>query len=555
MKRWRGKRTQPATRRLSPRASETQSPEPSSVPVLEVQEAKKAFHGIVALEDVSLTLLPGEVHAVVGENGAGKSTFIKLITGAYRPDHGVITVDGKGYRQLSPTQARNLGITAIYQEFTLLPHLSVAENVFLGHQPRNRWHLLAVAERRRRVRELLDRLGVRIEPDRLVASLTVGEQQIVEIAKALALDARIVIMDEPSSVLPTHELDRLFEVVRALKRAGASVVYISHRLAEVFALADRVTVFKDGRSVRTMRVPSTSRPELVELMVGRPFSEQIPPSTSQSGATVLQVNRLCVDGCVWNVTFDLRQGEVLGLAGLGGSGRTTVTRALVGLARIEAGEIRFSGEYAPRDPGEAAKRGIILVPEDRARYGLALQQSVSFNLSLPGLRLLRRWRWMINRNRERMFVTEQIARFKIKTAGPSASADMLSGGNQQKIVLAKWLSLKPRVVILDEPTRGIDVSAKAEVYILIRELTARGVAVLVASSDLPEILGLSDRVIVLHEGQVAGELNRGEATEAAVIRLATGGQTHERDICDEPVNDAVGVRCTSRPEPGSPAVG
>jgi ABC-type sugar transport system ATPase subunit len=490
--------------------------------ILRITDARKSFGGSKALDGVSFELKRSEIHAIIGENGAGKSTLIKLITGALRPDSGTIEIDGHSYDGLSTDQARNLGIGAVYQEFTLLPELTVSENVFLGAQPRSRLRLLDVRKRDRRTRELLQRLGVSIDPFQLVRTLTVGEQQIVEVAKALAVDARILIMDEPSAVLPTNDLDRLFDLVRGLRTQGTSVIYISHRLAEIYQLADRVTVMKDGRSVATRQVSDTARAALVELMVGRPLSEQYPARRPTMGKPVVEVRNLSLDGGVAAVSFDVREGEVVGLAGLGGSGRTTVCRALVGLARVRGGEIHYLGGAAPRNPREAANKGIVLIPEDRARHGLLLDKSIGFNIALPWLRLLRRLGLIVNRAAEQNLVNGAIHDFGVRPLRGGAIVHTLSGGNQQKVVLGKWLARRPRLIIFDEPTRGIDVGARAEIYDQIRRFADQGCAIIMASSDLPEILGMSDRIIVLHEGRQVGSLSAERASEKDVMQLATG---------------------------------
>ncbi len=496
-------------------------PEAATSSRLVVRDIAKTFSGIRALAGVSFDLRPGEVHAIVGENGAGKSTLIKVIAGAYAPDAGTIEIDGVPHGALTPAQARRLGIGIVYQEFNLLPELSAAENIFLGAQPLGAFGLIDPGQRRRGALAILERLGAHVDPDRPVRFLTVGEQQVVEIAKALATNARILIMDEPSAVLPSHDLDRLFGVIRALRAEGHSVIYISHRLDEIFEIADRVTVLKDGQSMGTKRVADTNRAELVRSMVGRSLQEQYPADRARPGEEVLQVRGLSADNVVWDVSFDLRAGEVLGLAGLGGSGRTTVARALVGLARITAGTVFYRGQPVPRDPGAAAQAGIVLIPEDRQAHGLVLGHSIRFNVSLPSLPQLERFRLLLGR-RERTAVHTAISDLQIRPALPDLVVENLSGGNQQKVVIGKWLLTEPKVVIFDEPTRGIDVGAKAEIYNRIRLLTRRGVAVLMASSELPELLGMSDRILVFHEGRVAGELSRAEATEEAIMHLATG---------------------------------
>jgi rhamnose transport system ATP-binding protein len=493
--------------------------------IIQLRDVTKAFSGIQALDGVSFDLRRGEVHALVGENGAGKSTLIKIVAGAYLPDTGTIEIDGVTHDALTPEAARHLGIGVVYQEFNLLPELSVAENVFLGAQPTGLFGLLDTGERRNRALQLLNRLGAHLDPDRLVKHLTVGEQQIVEIAKALAMDVRILIMDEPSAVLPSHDMDRLYGVIRALRAEGASIIYISHRLEEIFLIADRVTVLKDGRSVMTRPVAETTRAELVNSMVGRTLTEQYPPPDASLGQTLLEVRDLYVDGCVFDVSFDVRAGEIVGLAGLGGSGRTTVARALAGLARIDAGSVQVAGQPAPKNPAQAARAGVALIPEDRKAHGLVLSHSVRFNVTLPNLAALLRWGLVLLRGREAPLVIDSIRRLQIRPPHPETPVENLSGGNQQKVVLAKWLVAQPRLIVLDEPTRGVDVGAKAEIYGRMRELTRQGVGIVMVSSELPELLGMSDRIVVFHEGRVSGELPRAQATEQVVMHLATGAQS------------------------------
>ena len=489
--------------------------------VLRLHEIAKAFSGIQALSGVSFDLRRGEVHALVGENGAGKSTLIKIVAGAYLPDSGAIELDVAVYEGLTPEEASRLGVRVVYQEFNLLPELSVAENIFLGAQPTTRIGFLDTRARSNKTRALLERLGARLDPDRLVKHLTVGEQQLVEIAKALAMDARILIMDEPSAVLPSSDMDRLYGVIRALRAEGASIIYISHRLEEIFSIADRVTVLKDGKSVMTARVAETTRAQLVNSMVGRELKEQYPPPADTRGEPLLDVKGLYADGCVYDVTFSVGAGEILGLAGLGGSGRTTVARALVGLAHIDAGEIRIGGRLAPSNPADAARVGIAMIPEDRHAHGLVVSRNVRFNIGLPNLSQLVRWGFLLLRRSEKQLARTAVQRLQIRPPGPELLVENLSGGNQQKVVLAKWLAAQPRLIVLDEPTRGVDVGAKAEIYARMRELTQQGVGIVMVSSELPELLGMSDRILVFHEGRVSGELPRSSATEHAVMHLAT----------------------------------
>lgn len=491
-------------------------------PFLTLKNIHKTFGGIHALSNVSFDLYSGEIHALVGENGAGKSTLIKVITGAYTPDKGLVQVDGVDYGGLTPATARRLGIGAVYQEFNLLPELSVAENIFLEKQPINKIGLIDTARRNRDAYHFLERLGAHthIDPSELVKNLTVGEQQIVEIAKALAMKARILIMDEPSAVLPSADLDRLFSVVKHLRAEGHGIIYISHRLNEIFEIADRVTVLKDGQTMATKKVADTTNTELIRLMVGREMTDMYPPRNNQTGKVLLEVRDLCVEGTVHNINFQVREGEVLGMAGLGGSGRTTVCRALVGLGKVISGEAMYLGKPSPRSPAAAAGAGLVLIPEDRKTFGLVLNQSVRFNVALPNLLQFQKT-GLLRSRAEGNAVHQVISDVQIRPDAPEMAAENLSGGNQQKVVVGKWLLSHPKLVIFDEPTRGIDVGAKTEIYQRIRELACRGVGIIMASSELPELIGMCDRILVFHEGRVAGELERTEFSEEGIMRLAT----------------------------------
>lgn len=494
----------------------------SSKAILSLQHIDKSFGGIHALNKVSFDLHMGEIHALVGENGAGKSTLIKIITGAYTPDAGIIQVGNEEYDGLTPTVARRLRIGAVYQEFNLLPDLSVAENIFLEAPPLNKFGLINTRQRARDANRFLERLGAHnhIDPGELVKNLTVGEQQIVEITKALAMDARILIMDEPSAVLPSADLDRLFGIVRTLRSEGRGIIYISHRLNEIFEIADRVTVLKDGQTMATRSITETDRAELVRLMVGRDMTDMYPPKDNQPGEILLEARDLCVEGTVCDVSFNVRAGEVLGLAGLGGSGRTTVCRSLVGLGKLRSGQVTYLGKPGPRSPAAAAAIGLVLIPEDRKTFGLILNQSVKFNVALPNLLQFQK-AGLLRGREETNAVRRVISDIQIRPEAPELAAENLSGGNQQKVVVGKWLLADPKLVIFDEPTRGIDVGAKAEIYLRIRELTRQGVGVIMASSELPELIGMCDRILVFHEGRVAGELSRQDYSEEAIMRLAT----------------------------------
>lgn len=500
----------------------------SSKTILSLKRIDKSFGGIHALSDVSFDLREGEIHALVGENGAGKSTLIKIITGAYTPDAGTIQIGSVVYDNLTPEQARRLGISVVYQEFNILPELSVAENIFLGAQPLRGLGLIDTAVRAKQAYQLLERLGAHthIHPNELVKNLTIGEQQIVEIAKALAINARILIMDEPSAVLPSRDLERLFSVIRTLRAEAYGIIYISHRLNEVFEIADCVTILKDGQTMATKVVAETNNAELVHLMVGRSLTDMYPPAENTPGNDLIEVRNLCVDGTVFDVNFHVKEGEVVGMAGLGGCGRTTICRALVGLANIQAGQVLYLGQPAPRTPGDAARAGLVLIPEDRKAFGLVLNQTMGFNLSLPNLSQFQRL-GVLRSHIENQAVHNIIADIQIRPTTPETPTENLSGGNQQKIVVGKWLLANPRLVIFDEPTRGIDVGAKAEIYLRIRELTRRGVGVIMASSELPELIGMSDRILVFHEGRIAGELAKKDFSEEAIMRLATAADLRQ----------------------------
>lgn len=490
--------------------------------LLSLHDISKAFGGIHALSGVSFDLRAGEIHALVGENGAGKSTLIKTITGAYTPDQGTIEINGNVYDAFNPQMSQKLGIGVVYQEFNILPELSVAENVFLENPPMGRLGMIDLKARAQKTYQLLQRLGAEknIDPNQLVKYLTVGEQQIVEITKALATNANILILDEPSAVLPSRDLDRLFNVIRVLKAEGRGIIYISHRLNEIFELADRVTVLKDGKTVITKNVAETNYDELIHFMVGRTLTDMYPSSDQQLGEVLLEVTDLCVEGNVFDANFKVRAGEVVGMAGLGGSGRTTVCRALVGLGEIRSGKILYQGKPAPRTPAAAAKAGLVLIPEDRKTYGLVLNQTMRFNLALPNLASFESFGLLQGRTEDHA-VGKIMDDVQIRPADPNIATVNLSGGNQQKVVVGKWLMANPRLVIFDEPTRGIDVGAKAEIYMRIRELTRQGIGVIMASSELPELIGMCDRILVFHEGRISGELARVDFSEEEIMRLST----------------------------------
>ncbi len=491
-------------------------------PVLELRSVSKSFAATRALKDMSLAILPGEVHAIVGENGAGKSTLIKIMTGVHRPDAGELRIDGRPVVLRSPQEAQAAGVAAIYQEPMVFPDLNVAENIFISNRAEGaimRWpRLLAEAER------LIARLGVRLDVRRAASGLTLAEQQTVEIARALSLKVRVLIMDEPTASLSAHEVARLLDIARALRAEGVAVIYISHRLDEIFRVADRVTVIRDGQHISTRPVAEVTEAAMVRDMVGRALdSFAVKTAASPHGETLLSVRGLGRTGVFRGVSFDLARGEVLCLAGLVGARRTDVALALFGIAPATEGQVTLDG--APvnvTSPRQAMDLGLAYVSEDRRKLGLAMTLPIIANISLASLGRLARALGLIDRRAEAAMAETARAQLAIKTPDIGHEVGKLSGGNQQKVMLAKWLETKPRVLIFDEPTRGIDVGAKAEVHAIIRRLAAEGVAVLVISSDLPEVLALADRVLVMREGTQAGILPIEEATQERVIALAAG---------------------------------
>lgn len=492
--------------------------------LLRVAGVSKRFPGVQALRQVKLEVRPGEVLALVGENGAGKSTLMKILGGIVHPDEGRIWWRGQPARITSVHAARALGIALIHQELLLAPNLDVAGNLFLGGE-NQRWGMLDRAEMNRRAWPLLERVGLQVSPTTPLRRLTTGQMQMVEIAKALALNAQLLIMDEPTSSLSSAESERLFAIVDELKRGGIAVIYISHRMEEIRRLSDRVSVLRDGQWVGDLDARASSHEQIASMMVGREFRGWFPTRQGKPGAERLQVRDLHVPGTRHRVSFSARVGEIVGFAGLVGAGRTELMRVLFGLDPPLGGSMVLDGiSYRPQSPRAAIKAGVYLAPEDRKRHGLVLPFSVANNMSLPAIAHYRP-RWWLARGRENKVATEQIQKLSIKTPSPHQAAMNLSGGNQQKIVLGKWLAMNPRVLILDEPTRGIDVGAKAEIYRHVVELADQGVTVLLVSSEMEEVIGLSDRVIVLHERRIAGSLSRGEATEQRVISLMTGATT------------------------------
>jgi ribose transport system ATP-binding protein len=503
--------------------------------LLRMEHVSKAFPGVQALDDVSLSIRTGEILGLIGENGAGKSTLMKIVSGVYPADQGQVYLRGRPVQIQNPHHAQQLGLSIIYQEFNLMPNLTVMENIFVGREP-GRFSFVDRRRLQQQAQELLDRLGVSLSPAATVRDLAVAEQQMVEIAKALSMKVQVIIMDEPTSALSEAEVQALFNIMRELKRNGISVIFISHRLEEVRTICDRVTVLRDGKNVGTLNISDASENAMIRLMVGRSLTEffhqeSATPSTAEPAAAdiALEVRGLTRRGTkvdpsaivLDNVSFQLRRGEILGLAGLVGAGRTEVVRAIFGADGRDAGEVYVNGKRADiRSPLDAIRYGIGFVPEDRKAQGLILNQAVRVNLTLPSLGTLTRFGF-VNLAEEARRAQEYVVRLQIRTPSLDRVVRNLSGGNQQKVVISKWLMLKPKILIMDEPTRGIDVGAKAEIYSLMRQLVEEGVSIIMISSELPELLAMSDRVVCVAEGHVAGIVDRWEATPERVMRYCT----------------------------------
>ena len=498
------------------------SPPDPSTPLLSLRGVSKSYGAVAALREVRLDLYAGEAHALVGENGAGKSTLVKILAGVHQPDAGTITLDGAPVRLPNPAAAREAGIAVIYQEPTLFPDLSVAENIFVGRQPLRGLRRIDRRALHDRCAALFDRLGVHLDPDRPARGLSIADQQLVEIAKALSFDARILVMDEPTAALSGVEVERLFSVARSLRDSGAAVLFISHRFDEVFALCQRITVMRDGEWVSTDPTADLTVDQVIRRMVGRDVSSLFPKQDTQLQDVLLEVRGLTRRGVFSDVSFTVRGGEIVALAGLVGAGRSEVCRAIFGVDRYDAGEVLVEGRRLPRGkPAAAMAAGLALVPEDRRQQGLVMELSVERNSTLT-----RRWALsrlgLLSRSAERRSASSWTQRLQVKAARLADPVSTLSGGNQQKVVLAKWLSTAPRVLMVDEPTRGIDVGTKAEVHRLLSQLAADGIAVLMVSSELPEVLGMADRVLVMHEGRLVADLPRDRADEESVMVAATG---------------------------------
>ena len=488
--------------------------------ILEIKGLCKSFPGVQALDSVDISIREGEVHALVGENGAGKSTLIKILSGAYSKDSGEIIFDGEPISIQNPRHAQQLGIATIYQEFNLANHLSITENILIGQLPM-RGIVVDWAAAKKQATEILGRLGVEMRMDQMVGTLRVADKQLVEIAKALAHKSRMLVMDELSAVLGDNEMEKLYKVIRTLKAQGITVIYISHRLIEVFAIADRITVLKDGRLVGTRDVSEVSMPELVKMMIGRELGEVYPERKATQGDVLLEVKNLSRPGILDNISFKLHAGEIISLAGMRGSGRTEVVRAIFG-ADPHSGELILSDEpINVRSPITAIKHQMGLATEDRKAEGLLLQGSTKSNITISGLKDICKWGIVIRPKEELRRVLDLINKLFIKTPGPDFPVADVSGGNQQKIILARWLNIGARVLLLDEPTRGIDVGSKSEIYQIMEQLTEEGVGIIMVSSELPEVLGMSDRILVMCEGKMVKDLSRAEASEEIIMSYAT----------------------------------
>ncbi|MEU0092789.1 sugar ABC transporter ATP-binding protein [Kribbella sp. NPDC006257] len=493
-----------------------------ATPLLRLRAVSKSFGAVAAVQNVSLDLYGGEAHALVGENGAGKSTLVKMLAGVHRPDAGTIELDGNPIELTGPADAKAAGIAVIYQEPTLFPDLSVAENIAMGRPPLGRFKTVDRTAMLRRAAELFQRLGVAIDPARPARGLSIADQQLVEIAKALSAEARVVVMDEPTAALTGVEVERLFAVARSLRDDGAALVFISHRFEEITALCERVTIMRDGKHVPTDLLTEVTVDEMVRRMVGRELGALFPKQQVDPGAVVLSVEGLSRDPVFADISFDVRAGEIVALAGLVGSGRSEVVQSIFGVDPRDAGTVKVLGKkLKPGSPRQAMAAGVALVPEDRRQQGLVMELSIERNVTLPRSRALSQLGFLTGSS-ERRSAAEWTKKLKTKYGRLSDEVGTLSGGNQQKVVLAKWLSMAPKLLIVDEPTRGIDVGTKAEVHRLMSSLAAEGVAVLMVSSELPEVLGMADRVLVMREGRLVAELDRDRANEESVMFAAMG---------------------------------
>lgn len=488
--------------------------------LLELKNITKRYPGVLALDNIQLKVKKGTVHALLGENGAGKSTLIKVISGAIAPNDGTIIFDGKEYSRMTPRSAMDLGIGVIYQEFNLIPYLTVANNIFLGNEPMKMGRI-DEKECERRAKELMDSLDINIDPKRQVKTISVGYQQMIEIVKAVSKDTKLLIMDEPTAALSEKEVEKLLDLVRKLREQGMTIIYISHRIEELFEIADDVTVLRDGQYIETLDIANCERKKLISLMVGREMGEKYPGGAGATDEVVLKVDHLSNDN-VDDISFELHKGEILGFGGLVGAGRTETARAIFGADKISDGKITLNGkETVIASPRDAVEKGIAFITEDRKQQGLLMQLSIRENVSIASLNSFMKHWPQIDKKAEREKVDEYSNSLDIKTPSLDQLVKNLSGGNQQKVVLAKWLLTDSKIIIFDEPTRGIDVGVKFEFYDIMHNLTEQGISIIMISSEMPELIGMSDRIIVMSEGRITGELSKEEASQQAILDMAT----------------------------------
>lgn len=496
----------------------------NQTPIVEMKNIHKSFFNVQVLKGVDFDLVPGEIHALMGENGAGKSTLMKILTGIHKSNSGEIHYKGNLTEYHSPKEAEKAGIAVIHQELNIIPYLTVAENMFLGKELRRQpFGILKTKEMNEKTREYLNRLGIDLDPQKEAGDLSVGQQQMIEIARAIAADTEVLIMDEPTAALTDREIETLFTVMNQLRKEGVAIIYISHRMEEIFRMCDRITVLRDGQSIGTKVTSETDFEEIVKMMVGRELGERFPERTAEIGEDRFVVKDLSLEGLFQNISFNVRKGEILGVAGLMGAGRTEIMETIFGARKKTGGRIYMDGkELNIRKPHHAIEAGIGFITEDRKDEGLVLGLTVRENLAIPNLKKLSKSA-VIVKQKEKQWTEEMIQKLRIKTSGPEQEVKSLSGGNQQKVVFGKWLGTEPKLLILDEPTRGVDVGAKKEIYSIMNELTEKGFSIIMVSSELPEILGMSDRVMVIHEGKLTAILDKKEASQEKIMEAATGG--------------------------------
>ncbi|MBN6885690.1 ribose transport system ATP-binding protein [Cytobacillus horneckiae] len=493
-------------------------------PIVEMKQIHKSFYSVNVLRGVDFDLFSGEIHALMGENGAGKSTLVKILTGIHKSNQGEIFYKGNETEFSSPKDAEKNGVAVIHQELNIIPYLTVAENMFLGKELKAKpFGILKSKEMNQRTKDYLNRLGIDMDPQKSAGELSVGQQQMIEIARAIAANTEVLIMDEPTAALTDREIETLFKVMDQLRQEGVAIIYISHRMEEIFRMCNRITVLRDGQSIGTKNTNETNFEEIVKMMVGRELGERFPDRTADIGDTYFSVENLSLEGVFNNISFDVKKGEILGVAGLMGAGRTEIMEAIFGARKKSSGTIVLDGkELSIKKPHHAIRAGIGFITEDRKDEGLVLGLTVRENLSIPNLKTLSNQTIMSDK-KEKQFSKDMIEKLRIKTSSSEQEVKSLSGGNQQKVVFGKWLGINPKLLILDEPTRGVDVGAKKEIYSIMNEETKKGKSIIMVSSELPEILGMSDRIMVIHEGKVTAILDKADANQEKIMEAATGG--------------------------------